>query len=285
MPAIIGTWDFCERGVRQAYDMMLAGANAGDAAVHAVMDVEDNPEWSSIGYGGLPDETGHVRLDSAYMDGNILRYGAVMSVEGIRNPVLAARLLCGRTKNNLLAADGAFRFAVENGLEQRNMLTDAAKARWEKAVAERQAASGHDTVCILTLDKDGSMVAANSTSGLFMKAVGRVGDTPIIGSGFYCDTRFGAAAATGLGEDIMRGCLSYEIVSRMKAGINPKAACEGALSEYVRYAVSLGGEFGDISVIALSPNGEFGAATNAKEFPYAAGNSNPVALYTATSCC
>ena len=125
------------------------------------------------------------------------------------------------------------------------------------------------------------MVAGTSTSGLFLKKPGRVGDSPIIGSGFYCDARCGAAAATGLGEDIMRGCLSYEIVSRMRDGADPKSACEGALQALSRRKAELGEDAGSISVIALSPEGTFGAATTLPVFPFAAGAGEGVRLYAA----
>ena len=112
-----------------------------------------------------------------------------------------------------------------------------------------------------------------------MKAPGRVGDSPIIGSGFYCDARFGAAAATGLGEDIMRGCLSYETVSLMKRGRTPKEACEEALRGLSRRKLELGEDEGSISLIALSPEGAFGAATTLPVFPFAAGDASGAALY------
>ena len=207
----------CFAGVGDAQALLMGGAPAGDGVVRAITAVEDNPAYCSVGYGGLPDREGRVMTDAAFMDGTGLRMGAVMSAEGIKNPILAARLLCGRETNCLLAGHGAERFALEMGLEMRDMLTDSSRARWLDALAEGRkkltAYTGHDTVCVLALDREGHMAAGTSTSGLFMKDPGRVGDSPVIGSGFYCDDRFGAAAATGLGEDIMRGCLSYEIVS------------------------------------------------------------------------
>ena len=272
MIRIIGTWKMCREGLAEAYAMLLQGASAGDAAVHAVTRVEDDPAFLSVGYGGLPDAEGRVLLDAGYMDGDSLRLGGVMSAEGIRNPVRAARLLCGRETDCLLAGRGAERFALENGLEMRDMRTPRCMDRWRQAVAEkaaqRSAYTGHDTVCVLALDQGGHMVSATSTSGLFMKAPGRVGDTPLPGSGYYCDSRFGAAAATGLGEDIMRGCLSYETVSLMKRGASPLDACREALSAFTASKRGLGEDAGSISLIALSPDGAFGAATTLPVFPF-----------------
>ena len=270
-------------GVGNAWALLKDGAPAGDGVVRAITPVEDEPAFCSVGYGGLPDGEGRVMTDAAFMDGSTLRMGAVMSAEGIKNPILAARLLCGRETNCLLAGRGAERFALEKGLEMRDMLTESSRARWLDALAEGRkkltAYAGHDTVCVLALDREGHMAAGTSTSGLFMKDPGRVGDSPVIGSGFYCDDRYGAAAATGLGEDIMRGCLSYEIVSLMKRGASPRDACREAVEGLSRRKKELGEDGGSFSVIALAPDGSFGAATTLDLFPFAAGNDDDVALY------
>ena len=282
MTAIIGTWKMSAEGIFEAHEMLRAGASAGDAAVHAVTRVDDHPDYRSVGYGGLPDAEGRVRLDAAYMDGHTLRMGAIMSAENIKNPVKAARLLCGRETSCMLAGHGAERFAMENGLEMRDMRAEESLRRWREAVARqtRQAAyTGHDTVCVLALDAAGHMTACTSTSGLFMKAPGRVGDSPMPGNGFYCDDRYGAAAATGLGEDIMRGCLSYEVVSLMRRGAGPEEACREALRGLTGRKRELGEDAGNISLIALAPDGAFGAATTLPVFPFAVGGARGAALY------
>lgn len=285
MFTIIGTWKMCFDGLREATNMLAADAAAADAVVHAIHRVEDNPEYTSVGYGGLPARDGHVYLDASFMDGATLRYGGVMSAEGLRNPVDAARLLCGRATNCLLAGRGAEQFAVEAGLPLRDMRTEKAAKMWREAVAKEReqepltAYRGHDTVCVLGLDRAGSMVSGTSTSGLFMKEPGRVGDSPIIGSGFYCDRRYGAAAATGLGEDIMRGCLSYQIVSLMRAGLTAQSACERAVAGLLADKESLGEHDSSFSVIALAPDGTIGAATTLPVFPFAAGTEDGALLY------
>lgn len=285
MYAIIGTWKMSYAGVSQAHQYLKSGGNAGDAVQHAIMCVEDEPSYTSVGYGGLPDHDGHVMTDAAYMDGNTLRFGAVMSAENIRNPIRAARALCGRETNCLLAGRGAEQFAVETGLPIRDMRTAEAMKQWREALQQENrkidAYNEHDTVCVLALDENGSLIAGTSTSGLFLKQPGRVGDSPIVGSGFYADVRYGAAAATGLGEDIMRGCLSYEIVSLMRAGLSPQKACETAVKELSERKIQLGEDAGSISVIALSPSGEYGAATTLPVFPFVAGDDQTIAIYAA----
>ena len=283
MTAIIGTWKMCLSGVREGLALLRGGRPAGDAVERAITAVEDDPAYTSVGYGGLPDSDGRVMLDAAFMDGTALRLGGVMSVESVRNPIRLARALCGRETNCLLAGRGAEQAAVSLGLPMRDMRTEYAMEKWKAAVPEKHerlsAYRGHDTVCVLALDGAGNMACGTSTSGLFMKAPGRVGDSPVVGSGFYCDSRFGAAAATGLGEDIMRGCLSYETVSLMRRGAGPKEACEEALSGLTARKLQLGEDAGSVSLIALSPDGRFGAATTLSVFPFAVGGTDGVSLY------
>ena len=287
MYALIGTWRMCLDGARAGLSGLKAGGSAGDAVEKAIIDVEDRPEFVSVGYGGLPDRSGHVMLDAAFMDGGTLRMGGVMSAENIRNPISLARKLCGRSTNCLLAGRGAEQAAVAFGLPTRDMRTEASMEKWRAAVSEPSfrltAYQGHDTVCVLALDNRGGMAAGTSTSGLFMKEPGRVGDSPIIGSGFYCDARYGAAAATGLGEDIMRGCLSYEIVSLMHRGASPEDACREALDALTERKLALGEDRGSISVIALDPQGNYGAATTLPVFPFAAGREGEASLFAATA--
>lgn len=281
MNAIIGTWKMSYEGVKAAFDKLEAGGRAREAVAQAIMSVEDNPDYVSVGYGGLPARDGHVTLDAAYMDGATLQYGGILCAEGIRNPILAAILLSERRRNCLLAGQGAVAFAIENGLALRNMRTEASQRRWREAVSREQrtqaAYSGHDTVCVVAMDQQGGMGVGTSTSGMFMKEPGRVGDTPIIGSGFYCDIRYGAAAATGLGEDIMRGCLSYDVVSQMKRGANPQEACDEALHTLCRRIRELGETHDGLSLIAMNPDGVFGASTSIESFPFATARTGEAA--------
>ena len=131
---------------------------------------------------------------------------------------------------------GLKKFAHKEGFERKNMLTDRAKIHYRNRVKEVREQeikpyAGHDTVGMVCLDQQGKMTSATSTSGLFMKKKGRVGDSPIAGSGFYVDSSVGGASATGLGEDLMKGCISYEIVRLMAEGMHPQAACEKAVNQ------------------------------------------------------
>lgn len=273
MYALIGTWELSLKGMLEASEILRRGGSADDAVLRAVTRAEDDPEYESVGYGGLPDRNGRVTCDAAFMDGDTLRFGAVMAVEGIANPVLAAKKLCGRTMNCVLAGRGAEQFAVAQGLAMRDMRTARSMDKWRAEVGAGRDGfpRGHDTVCVIGRDGTGHMCVGTSTSGLFLKEEGRVGDTPVIGSGFYCDSRVGGAAATGLGEDIMRGCLSYAIVCAMERGLDPTQACLEALGKCLRKRRALGEGDGEMSVIALRSDGAFGAATTLDRFPYNAG--------------
>ncbi|MBQ8159799.1 MAG: isoaspartyl peptidase/L-asparaginase [Clostridia bacterium] len=280
--AMIATWKMSYEGMQRAEELLRAGGDLPDAVETAVRAVEDNPSFQSVGYGGLPARDGRVRLDAGWMRGDDLRCGAIMAAEDISSPVRAARLLCGRELNWMLAGEGARQFAGEHGIPMRSMLTDRARERWADASARAQGTDrpydGHDTVCVIGM-QEGHMVAATSTSGLFMKELGRVGDSPIPGSGYYCDSRVGAAAATGLGEDIMRGCLSFQVVSLMRSGMAPQKACEAALGDFVRTKRALGEEECHISLIAMDHLGHTGAATSEKLFPFVVSLPGKVQLW------
>ena len=282
MSVLIGTWKMSLTGVGGAARLLADGGEAGEAVEQAIVCVEDEPAFTSVGYGGLPDREGHVMTDAAFMNGTTLRLGAVMSVESVRSPIRLAKRLCGRPTNCVLAGHGAEQAARAFGLPFRDMRTEIAMRRWREAceqeALDQEVYTGHDTVCVLALDERGHMAAGTSTSGLFMKAPGRVGDTPLVGSGFYCDDRYGAAAATGLGEDIMRGCLSYEAVSLMRRGADPLTACREALGALVARKVALGEGCGSMSMIALAPDGSFGAATTLPVFPFAVGRDGAAVL-------
>ena len=260
---LISTWKMSYEGMEKAYQQLVADKRLEDAIITGVTTVEDDELIHSVGYGGLPNLNGEVFLDSAFMNGSTMRYGAISSVKDIKNPIKVAYKLTERMLNCYLTADGAEEYAKDNGFEFRNMLTNEAEKLWRNKVDEK----GHDTVCFIGKKADDIMVGV-STSGLFMKEKGRVGDTPIIGAGYYADSLVGACAATGIGENIMRGCLSYHVVSLMKSGLAVQQACTKALLEHIELLTR--GQFTteDISIIAIDSEGNLGAATSKKAFPF-----------------
>jgi len=273
MWGIIATWCMATDGVSQASELLENHGDAGDSIEMAIKAVEDCPYYKSVGYGGLPNEEMEVELDAAYMDGDTLDIGAVAAIKDFANPIAIARRLSKEKVNSILVGEGAEKFAHKEGFERKNMLTKRAKIHYKNRIKEGQALAikpyaGHDTVGMVCLDENGKMTAATSTSGLFMKKKGRVGDSPIVGSGFYVDSQVGGATATGLGEDLMKGCISYEIVRLMKEGMHPQAACEKAVNELDRELKERRGKAGDLSLIAMNNQGEWGVATNIEGFSF-----------------
>ncbi|MDU5710269.1 MAG: N(4)-(beta-N-acetylglucosaminyl)-L-asparaginase [Lacticaseibacillus rhamnosus] len=271
-------------GVKKASQLLQTNGTSGDAVEALIKTVEAYPYYKSVGYGGLPNENGEVEMDAAFMDGDTLAQGAVAGIHQVLHAVSVARALSHDHYNSFLVGQGATQYAQLNGFEMRNMLTDRAKKRWEKRRAELADAKikpydGHDTVGAITLAPTGSMAAATSTSGLFMKRPGRVGDSPLSGSGFYVDSDIGGAAATGLGEDIMKGCLSYEIVRHMGEGRTPQEACDEAVYPFIEKLKRRYGKAGEFSLIALDRAGNWGVATNVEfTFSVATASQKPVIL-------
>jgi N4-(beta-N-acetylglucosaminyl)-L-asparaginase len=284
--AIIAAWNMSLEGVKAAWELLKTGGGVPEAVKKAVNLVEDDPGFSSVGYGGLPNRLGEVELDAAYMDGNTGYYGGILGAKGIANPIDAALELSKRHLNCLLSGAGAEQFARIRGLGFKNMLTGESKKKWEEALEKEKtspgAYRGHDTVCVIAR-RDRHLAAGVSTSGLFMKEPGRIGDSPIVGAGLYADSAAGAASATGVGEDIIRGCLSYEAVRLMEQGKSAEEACKGAVAAHVARMESKGFAIQDVSLIALGADGSFGAATNLRDgqftFVYA-DESHPPAVWT-----
>ncbi|MDR0602634.1 MAG: isoaspartyl peptidase/L-asparaginase [Treponema sp.] len=234
-----GTWKFSYKGVLRAGELLSAGKEALDAVEAGVVVVEDDPEVFSVGSGGYPNLHGEVELDAAIMCGATLAAGAVLGVKGFRHPVSIARALMEKTPHIAVAGRGADEFAYAAGFQKEPRFYQKAWERWfalrdtyltdgqkyppldscaagsygtggnsESSPSPGDGHHSHDTVGVIALDQRGCVAAATSTSGLALKIPGRIGDSPVIGSGFYADDRAGAAVATGVGEEIMRGCLS-----------------------------------------------------------------------------
>lgn len=270
---IIGTWRMALEGIMEAQELLKDGKSSIDAIETAVKMVEDCPDYRSVGYGGLPNEECEVELDAAFMDGDTFSIGAIGGIKDFKNPISIARRLMDERYNIFLTGQGAEKYAHKMGFERINMLTDYSKGEWEKKKSEIKIDNlnpydGHDTVGMVGLDRSGKMAVATSTSGLFMKRPGRIGDSPISGSGYYVDSEIGGASATGLGEDIMKGCISYEIVRLMGEGIHPQDAAEKAVYALDKKLIDRRGEAGDISVVCMNNKGQWGVGTNTHKFSF-----------------
>ncbi len=270
------TWAMALNGSRKAADILEHGGSGADALEALIEDAEDDPCFTSVGFGGLPDEDGKVTLDAAFMDGTSLRTGAVMGLEGYAHPFRIARSLGALEVNTVRHGEGAARYAEEKGFEKKDMRTASSLKKWKDAKGTQtdHAYRGHDTVGAVVLDPFGNCYAGTSTSGLFLKKAGRVGDSPLIGSGFYADSEAGAAAATGLGEDLMKGCVSYETVRLMREGCTAQEACRRAVTHLAGRLAKGKGKAGDLSVVAVSAKGDWGAYSNLASFTAVSASSD-----------
>ena len=214
----IATWKFGQAAVAASGDVLTRGGTAMDAVEAGIHTAELDPTEQSVGYGGTPNEDGVVQVDAAVMDGVTMDVGAVAGLEGVRAPISVARRVMTDSRHVFLVGDGAARFARKHGFAVEETLTDAAREKWEawRDSPDRET-DGHDTIGLLSMDATGAIAAGCSTSGVGFKEVGRVGDSPLVGSGLYADNEAGAAAATGLGEEILKFCMSFQVVEFMRA--------------------------------------------------------------------
>ena len=240
-----------------------------DAAEAGARDSEADPENTSVGIGGLPDEDGNVTLDSCVMDhtGNC---GSVAFLQNIMHPVSVARKVMEETKHVMLVGEGARIIAISEGFKEIDLLTDESRKAWKKWKKERRKMTPHethDTISVLVQDKNGDMAGACTTSGWAYKMHGRVGDSPIIGAGLFVDNEIGCAAATGLGEEVIKTTGSFLVVELMRQGYDPTRACEEALNRVIK--AHNGDPDFQIGYIALRKDGKIGAACLKWSFEYA----------------
>jgi N4-(beta-N-acetylglucosaminyl)-L-asparaginase len=277
-----------QSAVEAGWEILKAGGNAVDAVEKAANVIEVDPEDTSVGYGGLPNEKGVVQLDASFMDGKTYSAGAVACLENIKTPSSVARLVMQHTDHVLIVGAGALEFAKAWGFKEEDILTDKARKiwlRWKEelspsddwGVPEHLQNIGksesywmdfpdiehhYGTTNVIAIDKNGDIAGCTSTSGLSFKLNGRVGDSPIIGAGLYVDNEVGAAGATGRGEDVIKSCASYFMVLRMKEGRTPQQACEDALHLIAeKYKKINPNYFPGEKFVAVNKYGELGCAT------------------------
>lgn len=278
-------------------DILKNGGDTLDAVVAAVTVVEDDPNDDSVGYGGLPNEEGEVELDASVMHGPTRRAGSVASVRRIKNVARLAKTVMERTNHVMIVGDGARRFAVAEGFEEMNLLTEHSRKIWlawkaknsfnwrpgidspewkehiaalfdydeEKiAYAERiitRPPTG--TINCLAVSEKGEVSGTTTTSGLAWKIPGRVGDSPVIGAGLYVDGDVGGAGSTGKGEENIKISGGHTIVEMMRKGMKPTDACLEAMGRVARNYNNDKKKLGTFHLYfyALNKDGEYGSVS------------------------
>ena len=268
-PLILSTWNHGIPANDAAWDILENNGSPMDAAEAGARVSEADPTITSVGFGGLPDEQGNVTLDSCVMDhtGNC---GSVAFLQNIMHPVSVARKVMEETKHVMLVGEGARQFAISQGFKEIDLLTDESRISWKdwkKEQREMTPHETHDTISVLVQDKNGDMAGACTTSGWAYKLHGRIGDSPIIGAGLFVDNEVGCAAATGLGEEVIKTTGSFLVVELMRQGFDPTKACEEALNRVIK--AHNGNPDFQIGYIAMRKDGKIGAACLKWSFEYA----------------
>lgn len=242
----ISVRQWIERALISGYEILKRGGSSIDAVVEAVATLEDSGVFNA-GIGSALNALGHAELDAGVMEGYNMYSGSVASVRNTKNPVRLARLVMDNTSHIMLCCDGAEKLASALGLRLDGFSTSEKilnryRDLVSKALSGDQAVSPYiranievmrrmltgslgDTVGAVAIDREGRLAAATSTGGIWLKLPGRIGDSPIPGSGFYADRHI-ACSATGLGEAIMTIslCRSIAIASRFMGSIAPAVA-------------------------------------------------------------
>ena len=279
-PVAICTWEFTKANAT-AGALLDQGLPALDAVIKGVAVEEENIKNTTVGKGGSPDREGNVTLDACVMDhtGNC---GSVMAVENITNVAALARKVMEDTPHVILAGKGAEEFAVQSGFTSENLLTPETEKAWKEWLKTSDYKpiiniENHDTIGMLGLDKEGNISGACTTSGLAYKMKGRVGDSPVIGSGLFIDNAIGGAAATGMGEEVIKTVGSFLIVELMRNGMSPQEACEEAVSRIV--STNPNHTNFQVAYIAINKEGETGCYCihpGFKMMKYSNGANNPI---------
>ncbi|EAQ41013.1 N(4)-(beta-N-acetylglucosaminyl)-L-asparaginase [Polaribacter sp. MED152] len=269
-PLVIATWR-TDLAVETAAEVLEKGGSALDAVEQGCRIEEANEKNQTVGLGGLPDRDGNVTLDACIMDAKG-GYGSVLGIKNIKHVISVARKVMEETPHVMLVGEGAEQFAVSKGFKRENLLTEKSKKDWKKWKEKSEYKpiiniENHDTIGMLALDKEGNISGACTTSGLAYKMAGRVGDSPIIGGGLFVDNEVGGAAATGLGEEVLKTVGSFLIVELMRQGKTPQEACEEAIGRIVNKP---GKNYKDFQVgyIAVNKMGETGAYSIHEWFSY-----------------
>jgi N4-(beta-N-acetylglucosaminyl)-L-asparaginase len=258
--------------------MSKDSADPLDAAIAGVNIQELDPNDQSVGVGGLPNEEGVVQLDASVMHGPTKRAGAVAALEDIATPSLVAKAVMDYTDHILLVGAGAKKFALQMGFKETQLLTEKSRQdwlRWKSRLNKNDNWLDHDddvrinfthgTINMCAVNANGDIGSVTTTSGLSWKLPGRVGDSPLIGAGQYCDNEVGAAGSTGRGEANIKVCGAFLTVELMRAGKSPEEACIEVMKRVIamtekRLLDDKGRPRFGLNYYAVTKDGRFGSA-------------------------
>jgi N4-(beta-N-acetylglucosaminyl)-L-asparaginase len=269
-PIVIATWNNKPANAA-AWNVLKQGGSALDAVEAGVRVPEADPNDTSVGYGGYPDRDGNVTLDACIMDekGNA---GSVCFLQNIMHPISVARKVMEHTPHVMLVGEGAYQFALREGFIPQNLLTETSRKAWQDWLKKSEYrpiinSERHDTIGMVAVDQNNQIAGACTTSGMAFKMHGRVGDSPIIGAGMYVDDEVGGAAATGMGELMLRTLASFVVVEEMRRGKSPQKACKAAVMRIINKYPDQVKEL-QAGFIAIDKKGRYGAYAIHSGFNY-----------------
>ena len=271
----------CKEAALLGWRILQTGGSALDAVEAAVRSLEDNPYFNA-GTGASMTTDGKVELDAGMMAGHRLAVGAVADVELIKNPISLARKVL-ESPHVLLVGKGAQQFAQEQGIplckvedlmvgprykswldeqphQEQSSLTESPSSGHIPTVQDRH--EKHGTVGAVALDRSGKLAAATSTGGIPHKYPGRVGDSPLVGCGFYADDN-AAISCTGHGEDFVRLLIAKRAADFVAHGENAHEAAESAIAVLAARATGTGG------LVVVDRSGNVGFAWNSQRMSHA----------------
>ncbi len=283
--AVLLTNSIAIAGHEKTISMLKNGSSSLDAIEEGIKLVESDPGAGWVGYGGHPNLLGKIELDAGIIDGSNLHAGAVGALSGYSHPISVARKVMEELPHVLLVGDGACRFAKDCHAEEGENMTPKTRSDWENWLEENRNEDEKEnwpnsslirlsmltacnktakgTTIFLAQDNKGNISAGSSTSGWSFKYPGRLGDSPVIGSGIYADNRYGAAACTGMGELTIRSNTARSVILYMKMNMSLRDACYEALNDLRDIQTDFRG---GVSIYAIDKNGEqFVVSVNALE--------------------
>lgn len=315
-PLFVATWEFGQAVAEKALAVASGGHSMLDAIERGIWVAEMDATNATVGLGGTPNASGQVELDACIMSGPDHNAGCVAALQDILHPISVARKIMTDSKHVMLVGAHARTFAIEHGFAVTDLLTEKEKTAWLQWRKENRPAAAphqnvpphsgsiddlaavdsptpsakrrdgrghdqhHDTIALVGIDENGDLYAGCSTSGWGYKTPGRVGDSPIIGSGLYVDNEIGAVGSTGTGENVMRWCASFWITQCMGEGLSPTEACEKVIREIARKD-PLGLEKLAINFIAINKQGQFGGCGTSGGFQFATASPTQTHLHDA----
>jgi L-asparaginase / beta-aspartyl-peptidase len=267
----------CQAAASLGWLKLQQGASALTAVEEAVRAMEDNPDYNA-GTGSCLTIDGNIEMDAGIMDGHTLRVGSVAGLELFKNPIrLASSIL--ESPHAFLISKGAQQFALSQGFSlctREDLLTEAQYQKWLRTQEQAnpltpvldaftEATDGekkYGTVGAVAVDSYGHLAAATSTGGMLNKYPGRVGDSPLVGCGFYADEH-AAVSCTGMGEDFIRLTIAQRASAYVAMGLDAQQAADMVIAFLSEHASGEGG------VIIVDRNGYVGSAWNSDYMSYA----------------